>query len=254
MHPVLMTIGSFTLYSYGFMLALGVLAGTMLNCAIAKSNGLSKEQIQSATLWIMLCALLGTRIFYVLIELPEFAADPVRILYIWEGGMVFYGGLIGGILAALFLARRWKIPVLRLLDNLAPGLALGQSLGRIGCFLAGCCYGISYQGWGAVVFTDPRSLAPRNLPLFPSQLFEAGAMLLITVALLACWKKRGGRAGRAACLVGILAGVERIAAEQLRGDFRGAPWGNDFFTPTIIIAIIMVLLASWGWIAFRKKI
>ncbi|MDR1396117.1 MAG: prolipoprotein diacylglyceryl transferase [Desulfarculales bacterium] len=253
MHPVLMTLGSFTLYSYGLMLALGVLAGTVLNCALARSNGLGKEQIQSAVLWIMVCALLGTRIFYVLINLPEFAADPVRMLYIWEGGMVFYGGLIGGIAAALFLARRWKISVLRLFDNLAPGLALGQALGRVGCFLAGCCYGIPYQGWGAVVFTDPHSLAPRNLSLFPSQLFEAGAMLLITAALLAFWKKRGVRAGRVACLFGILAGLERIAAEQLRGDFRGAAWGNDFFTPTIIIAIIMVLLSAWGWMAFKGK-
>jgi phosphatidylglycerol:prolipoprotein diacylglycerol transferase len=254
MHPVLITIGSFNIYSYGFMIALGVLAGTLVNCVLAASNGLNKDRIQSATLWIMLAALLGTRIFYVLIELPEFAADPVRIFYIWEGGMVFYGGLIGGLLAALLLARCWKISPLRLLDNLAPGLALGQALGRVGCFLAGCCYGIPWQGVGGVTFTDPHTLAPRNISLFPSQLFEAAAMLLISLALLAFWPRRGKRPGRAVCLFGLLAGMERIAAEQVRGDFRGAPLGNDFFTPTIIIAIVMVILSAWGWMSLRQRI
>jgi phosphatidylglycerol:prolipoprotein diacylglycerol transferase len=253
MQPILLTLGSFSIYSYGFMIALGVLAGTILNCALAAGNGLHKDQIQTATLWIMLAALLGCRIFYVLIELPQFMAEPLRVLYIWEGGLVFYGGLIGGLLAALLLARVWKISPFRLLDSLAPGLALGQALGRVGCFLAGCCYGIAWEGWGAVTFRDPHTLAPRNISLFPSQLFEAALMLLVCLALLYFWSRRGPRPGRVVCLFGLLAGLERIAAEQVRGDFRGPTLSNDFFTPTIIIAIVMVILSAWGWLALRRK-
>jgi phosphatidylglycerol:prolipoprotein diacylglycerol transferase len=253
MHPILFSISSLHIYSYGVMLALGVIAGTWLNCRLGRSNGISSERIQSCTFWIMIIALAGTRVFYVLLEPQEFAEQPWRALYIWEGGMVFYGGLAGGLLAAFILARRWKTPLLRLFDNLAPGLALGQALGRVGCFLAGCCYGIAWDGPGAVVFNNPNSLAPRHVHLFPAQLFEAGAMAIICLILLAFWKKRGEAAGRIICLYGSLAGVERLLAEQLRSDFRGAPIFTDFLTPTAIIALLMLIVCAWGFIFISRS-
>ena len=254
MHPLLLSLGPLNIYSYGAMLAVGVILGTWLNCRLARDNGLTPDRVQSATVWIMLAAIVGTRVFYVFIELDEFVSNPMRVFYIWEGGMVFYGGLIGGLLASLILARRWKISLLRLFDSLVPGLALGQACGRVGCFLAGCCFGIHWDGACAVVFTDPGSLAPRGVSLFPSQLFEAGAMLLVCLALLWFWRRRGPLPGRVLCLFGILAGLERIIAEQVRGDWRGTPLGNDIFTPTIIIAIIMLVVCAWGfWQISRRR-
>lgn len=253
MYPVLFSIGSFNIYSYGVMLALGLLLGTLVNCRLAASNGFSKERIQSAILWIMLAALVGARIFYVIIEPQEFSAEPWRVFYIWEGGLVFYGGFIGGILMSLWLARRWKVPVLRLYDNLVPGLALGHALGRVGCFLAGCCYGLPWDGFCAVEFNHPQTLAPRGVHLHASQLYEAFSLLVVGIILLMFWGKRK-RAGQVACLYGILAGLERIIAEQFRGDWRGAPLeGIAWLTPTMLVAICILVMSLFGFIILSRK-
>ncbi len=253
MYPVLFSIGSFQIYSYGAMLALGLLLGTLLNSWLAPSNSLSKERIQSATLWIMAAALVGTRVFYVLIEPQEFVNQPWRVFFIWEGGMVFYGGFIGGLLTSFWLAWRWKISLLRLYDGLVPGLALGQALGRVGCFLAGCCYGLPWEGFCSVVFTDPKSLAPQGLHLHPSQLYEALTMLVISLILLIFWPRRK-RVGLVACLYGMLAGMERIMAEQFRGDWRGTPLAAiDWLTPTIIIAFGILAVSLLGFIIISAR-
>lgn len=248
MHPVLFSIGPVSIYSYGAMMALGLLAAVALNSWLARGNGLSPQRVQNAMLWVMLAALAGARIFFVLIEPQQFIAQPWRVLFFWEGGLVFYGGLIGGIIVGLVIARRARLPVLQLFDNMMPGIALGAAFGRVGCFLAGCCYGKAWDGWCAVVFTAQHTLAPKGIALHPTQLYEAAAYLLICIILLAFWRARR-RLGRISCLFGILAAIERMLVEQFRDDWRGTPMGPDgIFTPTFIVALIILAISLLGFI------
>ena len=163
MYPVLLKLGPVTIHTYGALLALGALLGILLVGRLAKKSGLDPEQIQNLLVWCLLAGLVGSRLAFVFIEWGRFAAEPWRMFQIWDGGLVFYGGILGGLPTGVLLARRWGIPLLPLLDCAAPGLALAQFFGRLGCFSAGCCYGKPYDGACAVLFSSPESLAPRNV-------------------------------------------------------------------------------------------
>lgn len=242
MHPILFHLGPVTLYTYGALLALGALAGLWLTGRYAKKDGLDVEKVQSLLVWSVLAGLIGARLAYVFIEWPAFAKDPVRIFTLWDGGLVFYGGLIGGFVVGYIFIRRYKIAPLRLLDCAAPGLALGQLFGRLGCFAAGCCYGDPYGGWCSVIFTDPHTLAPKGVYLHPTQLYTAAALLLILAVLIFLWTRRRF-VGQIFLSYGLMHGIARVIIEQFRGDWRGAPLA-DGVTPTMVFAMVLALVCG----------
>jgi phosphatidylglycerol:prolipoprotein diacylglycerol transferase len=244
-HPVLLQIGPLTVHSYGVMLALGAGLGLILLGRLARSAGLDPERMSSLALWVLLSALLGSRLVYVLMEPGPFLAAPWRILFIWEGGLVFYGGVAAGLVVGLALARRWSFSLPAMLDCFGPALALGQAFGRVGCFLAGCCYGLPWeQGWCAVTFTARGTLAPPGLPVHPTQLYSALALMAITGATLLVWRRWKGT-GMVFCLYGLLHGAARLVIEQFRGDYRGEPllWG---LAPTALFALALALACGAG--------
>lgn len=168
MFPVLFSIGPLTLHTYGVLLALGAALGLWLLTHLAKKQGLDPDRVMSLSLWLLISGLVGSRLLFVLLEPAQFKSAPWRVLAIWEGGLVFYGGVAAALVVGLILMRRWRLPVLTLLDCAAPALALGQALGRFGCFSAGCCYGRVWEGgWCAVTFSDPLTLAPGICPCTP---------------------------------------------------------------------------------------
>ncbi len=236
MHPIIFQLGPLTLYSYGAMLALGAGLGLITLSRLARANGLDPDRVSSLALWVLLAAIAGSRLVFVLLEPASFLARPWRVFFFWEGGLVFYGGLAGGLLTGVLLARRWGIPFLKLLDCFAPSLALGQAIGRIGCFLAGCCYGLPWDGgWCAVTFTDPHTLAPPGLPLHPTQLYSSAALFVIFGLSLLVWRRRRF-AGQVFFAYGFLHGVARVVIEQFRGDWRGEPLVAGL-TPTALFAL-----------------
>ncbi len=221
MHPVLFKFGSVAVYSYGFLIAIGFFLGIWLATRGARRLGENPDKILDLCFYILVAAIVGSRFFYVATTWEFFADNPLEILKIWKGGLVFYGGFIGAAAVAVIYMQLNRLPIWKTADILAPALSLGQAVGRLGCFLAGCCYGRHGDVPWAVTFTDPSCLAPVNTPLHPTQLYSAFTNLAIFIVLLA-FSRRNRVPGRVFWTYVLLYGLTRSIIETLRGDFRGA--------------------------------
>ncbi len=251
MYPILIHWGPLTIHTYGALLALGAALGLWLLGRLALSWGLDPERVSGLALWVLLSGLLGARAGFVLIEPQALAGQPWRFFAIWDGGLVFYGGVALALPVGVWLGRRWKLPGLKLLDCFAPALALGQVFGRLGCFSAGCCFGRPWSGPWAVVFNDPQTLAPRGIPLHPAQLYSSGALLVIFIILMLLWPRRG-YPGRIFFTYGLLHGLARVIIEQFRGDWRGEPlWGS--LTPTAVFALLMAAVSLVALVLLSRR-
>ncbi|NLK09070.1 MAG: prolipoprotein diacylglyceryl transferase [Firmicutes bacterium] len=168
MRPILWKIGPLHIYSYGFFLALAFLSGTWLTARQAKKQGINQEKVLDLALLACAAALIGARIVFVLLELPYYRLNPGEIFQLGAGGLSLHGGLIGGVLAGLIYCLRQGIDPWEMIDIVAPVIALGTAIARIGCLLNGCCYGyVTDLAIGIpVAFGDP---SPRH----PTQLYEA---------------------------------------------------------------------------------
>jgi phosphatidylglycerol---prolipoprotein diacylglyceryl transferase len=194
MHPVLFKIFSFPIHSYGMMLALSFLLGIWLSMSRAKRAGLDPNVIADVGFWLILSAIIGARLYYVVLHFDEFSGNlwtiinPFQNGFVGIGGLVMYGGFIGATLASILYFSLKKLPFLPYADATAPGLAIGVMLTRIGCFLNGCCFGSGTAHCGV---SFPLSSAAgmyqheiHAMGLYPSQLFESGGGLLMAIILL----------------------------------------------------------------------
>ena len=220
MHPILFKIGPVVVHTYGFMMALAFLSAMFISRREARIFDEDEEKIADLIFYILLWGVIGARLFYVAVSLPWFLSHPLDIFKVWEGGLVFYGGFIGGLGAAFYCVRKRSMPFWKSIDILTPALPFGHFLGRIGCFNAGCCYGNVCDLPWAVTFTDPVSLAPLNMPLHPSQLYEAFANLALFGLLMAVRKKKSFE-GQLFWGYVMAYGAIRFALEFVRGDDRG---------------------------------
>jgi len=239
MHPILFSVGPFTLRSYGVMMALSFLLGLGLANVLNRREGRSFDELLDLGTWIMLGAVLGARILYCIVEWPQFQAQPWTVFAVWQGGLVYYGGLIGAALTAYGVMRFKGMPVWSYADVLAPGLALGQVTGRLGCFLNGCCYGRVSAGFG-LVFPGVSSQ-----PVLPTQLYESAGCLLLALGL--AWLHGHRRfKGQVFALYLILYALLRFGLELLRGDAeRGTLLGLPWLSPgqwTSLLALAAGLL------------
>ncbi|HEY8203839.1 MAG TPA: prolipoprotein diacylglyceryl transferase [Pyrinomonadaceae bacterium] len=224
MYPILFRIGSFPVNTYGVFLALAFLAAIFVTVKLAERDGLPKEKIYDLCLWLLLSSLVGSKLLMFLTE-PEYRQNPKLLfsLDFLRSGGVFYGGLIGAILAAFFLMRRWKLPWWKTADACAPGIALGNVLGRQGCFSAGCCWGKpTTLPWG-VQFTEAGheiTGVPTGVHLHPTQLYESFAMLIAFFFLLWLHKKKKF-SGQVILAYAIIYATVRFLIEFVRDDPRG---------------------------------
>lgn len=221
MYPILFTLGNITIYSYGFMIALGFFLGIVLAMREARRVGETPEKIMDLCFYILVAAIVGSRLFYVITAWDKFAANPIDILKLWQGGLVFYGGFIGAVVTAAAYIKLAGLPLAKTADILAPSLALGQAIGRLGCFLAGCCYGRTTDVFWSVTFTDRNCLAPVDSPLHPTQLYSALTNFWI-FGVLFFLSRRNQITGRVFWTYVLLYGLTRSIIETARGDFRGA--------------------------------
>jgi phosphatidylglycerol:prolipoprotein diacylglycerol transferase len=200
MHPVLFRIGPFALHTYGVFVAIAFLASISLALREARRVGESADHILDLCFYILVAAIVGSRILYVVINWPVFQQDPLEILRIWRGGLVFYGGFIAAVLTAFWYVRKAGLSPWKTTDILAPSLAFGQFIGRIGCFFAGCCYGRPSDLPWAVTFTNPESLAPKGIPLHPTQIYSSYSWSLWVLGVSSHSKARFS--GRMPCSMG----------------------------------------------------
>lgn len=192
MHPKLITVGDFFIPSYGFFVALGFLSGLWMATRLARRQGLSSDLIVNLSVYCALTGVVGGKLLMVLFDLDFYMRNPGELfsLTTLRAGGVFYGGLVLALLVAIIYMRRVKLPVWRTADALAPGVALGHAIGRIGCFMAGCCWGSECHLPWAVTFSNPDTHemfgTPLNVPLHPAQLYQSAAEALIFALL--CWR------------------------------------------------------------------
>ena len=218
MYNDLFSVGSFTVHGYGLMIAVGVLAAVLLATYRAKKRGMSDDIVYGIGVTVLLAGFLGAKLLYCLLDIGTFLKNPLSMLS--GSGFVVYGGIVAGALAAIIYCRVKKVRFLPYLDLVAPSVAIAQGFGRIGCFLAGCCYGRETTAWFGVVFPE-NSIAPGGIPLIPTQLFSsAGDFVIASLLLFYAQKKRPD--GKVGGLYLILYSVGRFLIEFLRNDYRGS--------------------------------
>jgi phosphatidylglycerol:prolipoprotein diacylglycerol transferase len=257
-HPVLFQIGWFSLPTYGFLVALGVLIGMALSARNSKREGVDPELAWNLGILVTLSGIIGAKVLLIVNDWGFYTRNPAQIfsLNTLRAGGVFSGGLLAALVAAVWYIRRHRLPALALCDAFAPGLALGHAIGRLGCFSAGCCYGKeTHAAWG-VVFTNPlaASISGTTLgrPLHPTQLIEA-AVELLNFLLLSWLFRRKSFDGQVFGTYIAIYGVARYFIEFLRGDpGRGEVFGG-IMTGTQLIAILLVIAGGILWLRRQPR-
>ena len=242
--PFLGELGPITVYTYGVLLAAAYLLGLQLAMVRGRARGLDQARVLDLGIYIIISALVGAKLLLFLTDFGSFVDNPRSLLDLARSGGVFYGGLILAVGVALWYIRRIGLPLWTTCDVFAPGIALGHVVGRLGCFFAGCCYGTpSLSAW-AITFTDPYAAAnvgtPLNIPLHPTQLYEAGAEGLILLLLLATESKGKRFPGRTFWLYLLLYAISRYIIEMFRGDPRGSIL---IFSTSQFISVLLAPLA-----------
>ncbi len=209
MQPILLSIGNFKIFSYGAMVALGVLVATVLVYHHALKRHLNAEKIVDLIFWIVVWGLTGGRILYVLINPDIYFKDPLEIIKLNNGGLVFHGSLAGALIAALFFMKKSRQPVWETLDIVFLFLPLAHALGRVGCFLNGCCSGKPTQTFFGVIFPGC------SIKVHPTQLYSSLSLLVIFL-ILYVWENKKHFSGEIVCLYLIIYGVMRFFMEFLR--------------------------------------
>jgi phosphatidylglycerol:prolipoprotein diacylglycerol transferase len=250
MVPILFRLGGFTVNAYGFFIAVGFIVGFALAVRTTRANGIPFERVAELFFYTLLSSILGSRILFVLTDVKFFLLHPSKILNLWEGGLVFYGGLLCAIAVAAVYLRRHHLPFWKWADFFSPPVALGLFFGRIGCFFAGCCYGTETSLPWAVVFTNPGSLARLNVPLHPAQLYDAANGLVIFVILLWMEKRKTFDGQVFGCFL-FLYSVTRYFIEMVRGDPRGTFLGSTLSTSQGIGLVLAI--ASLFMLFYLKR-
>ncbi len=243
MYPILFRIGPITIKSYGFMLALAFVVGILLARREARRKGLNPDLVFDLVLYAAIGGIAGARLVYVIGHLREFLMTPLRIFAIWEGGLVFYGGLVGGTLAVILFIWLRELPLWEIGDTIAPCLALGYAIGRIGCFLNGCCYGRPTNlPWGVNFFDVPRH---------PTQIYSSLYSLIIFGIL---WSLRAkiARPGILFWLYVLMYSAARFGVEFLRESPRAAVGLTASQFTSIGIFILAVAALATDYFTRRK--
>lgn len=250
MYPILFRIpilGGISVYTYGVLVATAFVVGIAWVNYEAKRVGQSSSKATDLVFYIILSAIIGSRILYIILtDWQRFLDSPFIFFKIWEGGLVFYGGLIAALLVSIWYFRKYKLPILPYCDTFAPGIAIGHSVGRLGCLMAGCCFGkpAAIGAWYAITFSGhEHSFAPSGVPLYPTQLMESmGEFLIFWALFFLRYKKRfhGQIIGTYLILYGIL----RFTIEFFRGDMDRGFVVSDIISVSQLVSIIMIAVGG----------
>jgi phosphatidylglycerol---prolipoprotein diacylglyceryl transferase len=245
------------LHTYGLLVAVAFLTALWLAGRLAKDSGLNVESVTNLGIYCALAAIAGAKLMMFLVDFPYYAEHPREILSFstLQAGGVFYGGLITALAVSWWYMRRTKLPPLKTADVFAPAIALGHGIGRLGCFMAGCCWGIECHLPWAVTFRDPAANqlvgVPLNRPLHPTQLYEALAEFAIFGILW--WRiHRPHATGAIIGLYLMLYSSARFVVEFFRFHEQGNLWGGPLDTSQWISMALFALGAAWALKAWRR--
>jgi phosphatidylglycerol---prolipoprotein diacylglyceryl transferase len=254
MFPKIIEIGDFFLPTYGLLVALAFLAGLWIAGRLAKRAGLNPDRVMNLGIYCALAALVGAKLLLVIEDFSYYWNNPGDLFSMatLQAGGVFYGGLIAALLTAFLYMRRHALPGLLTADVFAPGIALGHSIGRVGCFAAGCCWGSECDRFWAVTFTNPEAHrlvgVPLGVPLHPTQLYEAFAELAIFFFLYWLFH-RPHRSGQIIGLYLILYSSARFAIEFVRAHEPGGVTGPLSNAQWMALGLICI----GAWLTLRRS-
>lgn len=221
MFPRLIKIGSFYLPTYGVILAIAYLVGIWLLRRKARAEGLPEQKIFDFSLYVLAAAILGAKALLVIVEWRRYASNPRTLVEVLRSGGVFYGGLIAATTVGIWYMKKHRLPAWKVADMGAPSIALGEAIGRWGCFAAGCCYGKPTDGPLGVRFTDPFAHeavgTPLDVPLHPSQIYLSVNAFVIFLILQWAYRRRTFD-GEVFWLYVLLYAITRGLIENFRGD------------------------------------
>jgi phosphatidylglycerol:prolipoprotein diacylglycerol transferase len=239
MHPVLLNLGGFEIYTYGFFVAVAAVASYALAVRRAARFGISPSDVTDLFFFVFVAGILGARVFYVGQHWDEFEGRFWHVFSLREGGLVWYGGFIGATIGGVFLARLRRWPILRLCDLAAPIVPLAHAFGRIGCFFNGCCYGRITSASYGVVFAGDGDYR------IPVQLYEAGFLFALSALLVVLPPRR--REGQLFFLYAGSYGAGRFVLEYFRGD-QLALWSLTLpqWTSLILVGGAILLYRGFG--------
>jgi len=242
MYPKLLELGPITVYSYGLLLVSAYLLGLQVAVVRGRARGLDGQRVMDLGIAIIISALVGAKLLLFVVEFDQFIRNPW--VFVRSAG-VFYGGLLLSLVVAFWYMRRHAMPLWATCDAFAPGIAAGQAVGRLGCLLAGCCYGSPTDvPWG-ITFTDPVAASnvgtPLDVSLHPTQLYESVASLVILGVLLAFESRGRPFAGRTFWAYLLLYPVARFGIEFFRGDPRGTVF--DVLSTSQFVSLLLVPLS-----------
>lgn len=255
MYPRLLELGAINIYTYGVMLAAAYLGGLRLAVVRARTRGLDANRVMDLGIYIIISALVGAKLMLLAVDFRYFWSNPGELVTLVQSGGVFYGGLILAVSVALWYQRRHQMPVWATCDVFAPGIAFGHAVGRLGCLMAGCCYGRpTTVPWG-ITFSDPFAASnvgtPLGVALHPTQLYEAGAELAILILLLATERRWRPFAGRTFWAYMLLYAISRFVIEFYRGDERGVVFG--MMSTSQFISVVMAPLGVFMLVLLAKR-
>jgi phosphatidylglycerol---prolipoprotein diacylglyceryl transferase len=246
-YPILVHFGNLVIHTYGVFIALAFLTAVILASAKAHLFKFNRDLILDLSFWILVSALIGARALEVIANLSYYRTDWLKVIKVWEGGMSYFGGLAGGVTGGVIYCKRTGLAVWSIGDLLAPYIALGQAIGRIGCLSAGCCYGKVCENWWAIKFSDPNSLAPTGINLYPTQIYESVGDFVIFLILLNVTKRRKF-SGQALLLYFVLYSSLRFIIEFYRGDNPDIWYGFTLYqliSVGILVTALVIYILRW---------
>lgn len=256
MHPILLELklGSLNIpiHTYGLMIAVGFLTGVYTVRKLAARSGVKPDLVSDLAFWLLMIGFAGARLLYIITRLDFFIANPGEILRVWEGGLVFFGGLIAATAYAFWFFRKHQLQVWKMTDILSPGVVVAHAFGRVGCLAAGCCYGKPTGApWGIRLNSELVDFQLRGIPLHPTQIYESTALFILFAGMLWVFrhKKFDGQVGLTYFM---LYPVIRSIIEIFRGDtVRG--FVVDGILSTSQFISLLVFLAAGYWLMVRLK-
>jgi phosphatidylglycerol:prolipoprotein diacylglycerol transferase len=258
MYPKILDLGQLTIHTYGLLLALAFIAGIWLASRNAAKAGVNPDSIWNLGLIIIFSALVGAKLLLFLSDFTYYSENPREIfsLATLRSSGVYYGGLLLALAASAWYLKRAKLPGWRVADITAPGIALGQAIGRLGCLSAGCCYGKpTTMPWG-ITFTNPYSSenvgVPLNVRLHPTQIYESAGAFLLFLYLM--WRlKRSHFAGQVILeYLGLYAAL-RFVIEFYRGDDDRGFLFSGLLSTSQFIGIFTILGAAAVFMYLRRR-
>lgn len=253
MLPTLFRIGDFPIHTYGILIAVGFLLSVWLSRHDAQKQNMSGDKIVDLGFWSLLVGMFGARALYVLTRWPYYANHPIESLYVWEGGLVFYGGPLLNIPFFLWYTKNHGLPRWKVLDLGATAVPLAHAFGRLGCLSAGCCYGKPTGGeWGIKLYADLVEPHLQGIYLHPTQVYESAALFVLFFVLRGMrFKKRFD--GQVFFTYLIAYSIIRSVIEAFRGDAIRGFVVEDVLSTSQFISLIVVIVASILYVKRKRE-